>query len=411
MTREEIIYMVGRKYQHLSPLLNERTRRCWAATEAHALGRGGLAIVCKAIGIDHKTVQAGLREINDEGEHLTPDRIRKSGAGRKKLVSVDTGLANALDALIAPTERGDPESSLRWTLMSTPKLAKELTAHGHPISQRSVCTLLYEQHYSLQANRKTEEGADHPDRDAQFRFINESVKSAQTKNQPVISVDTKKKELIGNFKNSGQEWRKKGNPRHVNMHDFADPALGKAIPHGVYDLSQNEGWVTVGIDHDTASFAVASIRRWWMHMGRKRYPNAHELLITADCGGSNAHRSRLWKRELQKFSDEMKLTVHVRHFPPGTSKWNKIEHRLFSFISRNWRGKPLLSRAIIVSLIAGTKNKAGLTVKAYLDEHHYETGKTVSDAEIALLNLIRESFHGEWNYRVEPRKEKGNYFY
>jgi len=403
MTREKQIQMIKRKYQRLSLLLNERTRRLWAATEAEELGRGGLGIVCAATGIDHKTVQTGLREIRSEELQADPERIRREGGGRKKLTEKDPDILRALDTLVEPTEKGDPESPLRWTCESTTNLAETLTKQGHAVSRRSVGNILHEQRYSLQGNRKSEEGSDHPDRDAQFQFINERVKQMQTNNQPVISVDTKKKELIGNYKNNGQEWRKKGNPRTVNMHDFPDPELGKVIPHGIYDLSKNEGWVTVGITHDTASFAVASIRRWWKRMGSKRYPHAKELTITADSGGSNANRSRLWKVELQNLADELKITIHIRHFPPGTSKWNKIEHRLFSFISRNWRGKPLLSRAAVVNLIANTKTKTGLTVQAVLDENTYETGRKVTDEEMASLNLIRESFHGEWNYRIEPR--------
>ena len=405
MTREQQKQeqIVEIKYQRLTSVLNERTRRCWAATEAEGLGRGGISMVCRATGIDRKTIRAGLREIRTETNVLAPDRIRKSGAGRKKLTEKDPALVNALNKLVEPTTRGDPESPLRWTTVSTPELAKTLTQRGHPVGQRTVCTLLHEQKYSLQSNRKTEEGTDHPDRDAQFRFINESTKKMQTKNQPVISVDTKKKELVGNYRNNGQEWRPKGKPRGVNTHDFADPELGKVAPYGVYDLSRNEGWVNVGITHDTASFAIESIRRWWTRMGRKRYPKAEELMITADCGGSNAHRSRLWKVELQSLADELKLTIHVRHFPPGTSKWNKIEHRLFSFISQNWRGKPLISRAAIVNLIANTKTTTGLTVKAMLDENNYETGRKVSDEEMNTLNLSRESFHPEWNYRIEPK--------
>jgi len=403
MDREKHIQTIKKKYHHLVPLLNERTRRLWAATEAESLGRGGLGIVCTAIGIDHKTIQAGMREIHKDVSSATPDRIRREGAGRKKLTDTDSGLVDALDALVEPTTRGDPESPLRWTCESTTNLAEALTRQRHPVSRRSVGNLLHEQKYSLQSNRKTQEGSDHPDRDAQFRFISESTKQMHTKNQPVISVDTKKKELIGNYKNNGQEWRKKGKPREVNTHDFVDPELGKVASYGVYDLLRNEGWVNIGITHDTASFAVESIRRWWTRMGRYRYPKTAELMITADCGGSNANRSRLWKVELQTFADETKMTIHVRHFPPGTSKWNKIEHRLFSFISRNWRGKPLLSRAAVVNLIANTKTKTGLTVKAVLDENHYETGVKVSEKEMESVNLKRESFHGEWNYRIEPR--------
>lgn len=403
MTRSEQVATVRRKYRHLFRELNERTRRYWAATEAEAIGYGGLSIVCEATHIDHKTVQTGLRELGGSGAVLPAGRIRRAGGGRKKLTEKDPHLREALNVLVEPTTRGDPESTLRWTTKSTVNLAEELTDQGHQASYRTVHRLLASEGYSLQSNKKTEEGTDRPDRDAQFRYISEETKKLQSKNQPVISVDTKKKELIGNFKNNGKEWRKTGNPRHVNMHDFADKALGKVAPFGVYDLSRNEGWVNVGIDHDTASFAVESIRRWWTRMGMTRYPNAKELLITADCGGSNANRSRLWKIELQKLSDAFHLTIHVRHFPPGTSKWNKIEHRLFSFISKNWRGQPLIDRATVVNLIARTTTTAGLTVQAVLDENTYQIGQKISDAEMNALNLIGESFHPEWNYRIEPR--------
>jgi hypothetical protein len=405
MTRKEKIKVVCLKYNALSPFLNERSRRCWAATEAKALGWGGMSLVCEATGMDLKTVRVGLREINHPTTGATSDRIRRVGGGRKKLTEKNPDLLAALDTLVEPTSRGDPSSPLRWTCKSTVSLAQELVGQGYCIGQTSVGTLLKTVlQYRLQSNRKTAEGASHPDRDAQFHFINDSVKEFQTKKQPVISVDTKKKELIGNFKNPGTEWRPKGQPRQVNLHDFVDPELGKVIPYGVYDLAQNEGWVNVGIDHDTASFAVASIRQWWKRMGSKRYPKAKELLITADCGGSNGNRSKLWKVELQKLADEVKMTIHVRHFPPGTSKWNKIEHRLFSFISHNWRGQPLLTRAAVVNLIANTKTKTGLQVQAVLDENRYEKGRKVSDAEIASLNLAKESFHGEWNYRIAPKK-------
>ena len=406
MTREETIQTIQTKYRGLSPFLNERTRRYWTATEARALGRGGITLVSHAVKIDRKTIRTGISELKCQEATAPPDRIRKSGAGRKKLTEKDPELIERLDALIEPTTRGDPESPLRWILSSTKTIARTLTNLGHAVSQRTVCALLHEQQYSLQSNRKTEEGSDHPDRDQQFRFINESAKEMQTKNQPVISVDTKKKELIGNFKNNGKEYRKKGKPRTVNTHDFPDPELGKVAPYGVYDVSKNEGWVNVGITHDTASFAIESIRRWWNHMGRERYPKADELMITADCGGSNANRSKLWKVELQNLADELSMIIHVRHFPPGTSKWNKIEHRLFSFISSNWRGKPLIDRATVVNLIANTKTKTGLTVQAVLDENVYETGRKISKKELEAVNLIQESFHGEWNYRVEPRKKK-----
>jgi len=406
VTREKQKRILQRKYRYLLPMLNERLRRCWAATEAQALGYGGLSMVCQAIGIDHKTVQVGLREMQSKTKVLASDRIRKAGGGRKKLTEKDRDLTDALDKLIEPTERGDPETPLRWTCESTTNLAAALNTKGHRVSQRTVHRMLVSQGYSLQANRKTEEGTrDHPDREAQFRYISQSVKKMQTNHQPVISVDTKKKENVGNFKNQGQEWRKKDHPRRVNLHDFVDPNLGKVIPYGVYDLSRNEGWVTVGVTDDTASFAVASIRQWWKRMGRKRYVNAKELLITADSGGSNASRSRLWKKELQQLANTLKITIHVRHFPPGTSKWNKVEHRLFSFISQNWRGKPLLSRSAVVNLIANTKTKTGLTVKAILDENDYETGVKVSDEEMESLNLVRESFHGEWNYKIKQKQK------
>ena len=406
MVREEKTQTIRLKYQDLALLFNERSRRCWAATEAKALGRGGITIVSQATGIDTKSIRAGMAELDNPEQAAEPERIRRPGAGRKKLTETDPDLMTEMKALIEPTTRGDPESPLKWTLKSTTNLADTLTQKGHPVSQRSVYTLLTEQGYSLQSHRKSEEGTDHPDRDAQFHYISASTRKMQHKNQPVISVDTKKKELIGNFKNTGQEWRPKGTARKVNMHDFADKKLGKVIPYGVYDLSKNEGWMNVGIDHDTASFAVESIRRWWKRMGRKRYPKAHELLITADCGGSNGNRNKLWKVELQELADHTGMTIHVRHFPPGTSKWNKIEHRLFSFISQNWKGTPLLSRVSVVNLIANTTTKTGLQVYACLDENTYETGKKVSDTEMESLKLVRESFHGEWNYRIKPRRNK-----
>jgi transposase len=403
MTWEEQVALIRRKYAALAPLLNERTRRCWAATEAHALGYGGISLVAEALGVARGTIHAGLGEVQAKGTELETKRIRSFGGGRQKLTEKDPALEEALNQLVEPTARGDPESPLRWTSKSTPRLAQELRKAGHPISQRSVCSLLHEQHYSLQANRKTREGSAHPDRDAQFQFINASVKQFQRAQQPVISVDTKKKELVGNFKNPGREWQPTGAPEQVNVHDFADPHLGKVIPYGVYDLAANEGWVNVGIDHDTAEFAVESIRRWWDHLGQERYPHARKLLLTADCGGSNGSRTRLWKVALQQFADEVQFPIHVRHFPPGTSKWNKIEHRLFCFITQNWRGRPLLSRATVVNLIARTTTRQGLTVRAMLDEGSYETGKKVAAEELAALKLQPEAFHGEWNYRLLPR--------
>ena len=403
MTREEQVELVRHKYAALAPLLNERTRRCWAATEARALGYGGISLVAEALGIARGTIHAGLAEVQARGTELEAKRIRSFGGGRQKLTAKNPALGDALNQLVEPTTRGDPQSPLRWTCKSTTRLAQELRTVGHPISQRSVCALLHEQHYSLQANRKTREGSAHPDRDAQFQYITASVKQFQRAKQPVISVDTKKKELIGTFKNPGREWQPKGRPEQVNVHDFADPQLGKVIPYGVYDLAANEGWVNVGIDHDTAEFAVESIRRWWSHMGKARYPHARKLLITADCGGSNGSRTRLWKVALQHFADEWQLPIHVRHFPPGTSKWNKIEHRLFCFITQNWRGRPLLSRATVVNLIANTTTRQGLTIRALVDEHFYETGKKVADEELAALKLKPEAFHGEWNYHLLPR--------
>jgi len=403
MTQEEEVALIRRKYAALAPLLNERTRRCWAATEARALGYGGISLVAEALGIARGTIHAGLAEVQARGTELETQRIRSCGGGRQKLTEKDPALEEALNQLVEPTTRGDPESPLRWTCKSTPRLTKELRRAGHPISQRSVCSLLHAHHYSLQANRKTREGSTHPDRDAQFQYINASVKQFHRAKQPVISVDTKKKELIGNFKNPGREWQPKGAPEAVNVHDFADPHLGKVIPYGVYDLAANEGWVNVGIDHDTAEFAVESIRRWWHYMGKERYPHARKLLITADCGGSNGSRTRLWKVALQQFADELEVPLHVRHFPPGTSKWNKIEHRLFCFITQNWRGRPLRSRATVVNLIASTTTRQGLTVRAMLDERSYETGQQVTEAELAALKLKPEAFHGEWNYRLLPR--------
>lgn len=405
MNREEKIKIVQSKYRDLMPVLDERSRRCWAAVEAKSLGWGGITIVCQAAGISAPTVRAGRREIDREVAGAAHGRIRREGGGRKKLTEKDPGIVEALDALIKPTATGSPMSpALRWTCESTTNIAETLTKQGHPAAQRTVCTLLHEQKYTLQAHRKTREGnSHHPDRDQQFNHISERVETMQTNNQPVVSVDAKKKENIGNYKNNGREWRPKGKPREVRAHDFIDKELGKVAPYGVYDLSRNEGWVNVGIDHDTASFAVESIRRWWNRMGKKRYPNATELMITADCGGSNGNRNRLWKVELQKLADELKMILNVCHFPPGTSKWNKIEHRLFSFISQNWRGKPLLSRATVVNLIARTTTKTGLTVQAVLDENQYETGKKVSKEEMASLNLIGEQFHPEWNYQIAPR--------
>jgi hypothetical protein len=405
MTREEPVERIRHNYTALAPLLNERTRRCWAATEAQALGYGGISVVAEAMGIARGTIHAGLTEVQGRGTAIVPQRIRSFGGGRQPLTTKYPTLGEALNELVEPTTRGDPASPLRWTCKSTTHLAQELARAGHPLSQRSVCTLLHAQQYSLQANRKTREGKPHPDRDAQFQYINARAKQFQRAKQPVISVDAKKKELVGNFKIPGREWQPQGSPEKVNVHDFPDPELGKVIPYGVYDLAANEGWVNVGIDHDTAEFAVASIRRWWTHMGQARYPHAKKLLVTADCGGSNSSRTRLWKVAVQQLADDLQRPIYVCHFPPGTSKWNKIEHRLFCFITQNWRGRPLLSRAMVVSLIASTTTRQGLTVQARLDEQSYETGKKVADDELAALKLKPQPFHGEWNYCLLPRPQ------
>jgi hypothetical protein len=400
-----VIERIRRKFETMAPVLDERARRHWAATEAADLGWGGVTAVAAATGFSRTTIAAGQRELSAR----PPDpprspRIRRPGGGRPHAVDTDVGLGAALDALVEPLTRGDPESPLRWTCKSTRRLAEELRRQGHPVSAGTVAVLLRDAGYSLQANRKTREGAAHPDRDAQFRYISRQVRRLQKRGQPVVSVDTKKKELVGDFRNAGREWHPRGAPADVRVHDFQDPALGKVIPYGVYDITNDQGWVSVGIDHDTAAFAARAIRRWWEDMGDRRFPRAAELLITADGGGSNSYRSRLWKVALQDLADEIGLTLRVCHFPPGTSKWNKIEHRLFSFITQNWRGRPLVSRQAVVSLIASTTTKTGLTVRAALDEHQYETGVKVSDEQMAELNLKPAAFHGEWNYSITPRR-------
>jgi transposase len=374
------------KYSALAPVFTERSRRLWAATEARALGHGGIALVEQATGISRSTIQRGMCEI-ETGETVDPGRTRKPGGGRKRAVDKDESLLADVDALVEPTSSGDPCSPLRWTTKSVRHLEAELAAMGHAVSHRVVAEILHELGYSLQANQKTQEGTAHPDRDAQFRYLNEQVRRYQKKGRPAISVDTKKKELVGSFKNPGQEWRPKGNPEPVRVHDFLIPAQGKAIPYGVYDLHRNEGWVSVGIDHDTGSFAVNAIRRWWKIMGRPVYKAAPALLITADAGGSNGSRLRLWKWELQRFANRTGLSITVCHFPPGTSKWNKIEHRLFSHIAMNWRGKPLVSLAAIVSLIGSTRTTSGLRVRSEIDQGSYPSGVVVTDAQMASLNL------------------------
>ena len=401
------IERIRQKFVSLAPMMDERMRRQWAATEAVDLGWGGVSTIATATGLARNTIAVGVRELEYRVAHpkaVVALRIRGPGGGRKRLTEIDPGLQAALEALVDPATRGHPESPLRWTCKSTSKLAKELQRQNHPVTDRTVATLLKLGGYSLQANRKTREGSSHPDRNAQFEYINRRVTAFQRLRQPVVSVDTKKKELVGEFKNAGQEWERKGKPKTVNMHDFPDKKLGKAIPYGVYDLASNEGWVSVGINHDTAQFAAASIRRWWQEMGSERFPHATKLMITADGGGSNSSRSRLWKVALQDLADELKLPLHVCHFPPGTSKWNKIEHRLFCFITKNWRGRPLTSYEVIVNLIGNTTTTTGLTVKAALDTNHYETGIEVSDEELARVNLTRAKFHGEWNYTIRPHK-------
>jgi hypothetical protein len=398
---------IRQKYLSLSPVMNERVRRQWAAAEAGAAGWGGVSLVASATGLARNTIAAGVAELGYRRTHrkaTVQTRVRSAGGGRKPATQVDPGLLKALEALVEPATRGHPESPLRWTCKSTGNLAGELARQDHGVSDRTVASLLRQAGYSLQANRKTKEGTAHPDRNAQFEYINAQAGCFLKSRQPVVSVDTKKKELVGEFKNAGREWRRQGEPEKVKVHDFPDKKLGKAIPYGVYDLASNEGWVSVGIDHDTARFAAKSIGRWWRQMGRKRYPKAKRLMITADGGGSNASRNRLWKVALQELADDLRLELHVCHFPPGTSKWNKIEHRMFNFITQNWRGRPLTSYQAIVNLIGSTTTKTGLKVKAALDMGHYETGIKVSDEDLARVNCTPHEFHGEWNYTIRPHE-------
>jgi len=394
---------LARKFEVLARVLDERTRRLVAAAEAEAIGFGGVTAVAQASGLSRGTVIRGMAEIKIAPKPARGQRIRRKGAGRKRTVDQDTTLKRDLEALVEPVTRGDPESPLRWTCKSVRQLATELKRTGHHTSHRMVAELLHAMDYSLQANRKTLEGSSHPDRDAQFHHISNKIREFQADRQSVISVDTKKKELVGDFKNNGRELRPKGDPEKVRVHDFMIPELGRAAPYGVYDVTQNAGWVSVGVDHDTAAFAAQSIRRWWESMGTEAYPKAGRLLITADSGGSNGARVRLWKLELQKLADETGLEITVCHLPPGTSKWNKIEHRLFSFISHNWRGKPLVSHQVIVNLIAATTTKTGLRVRAELDPSKYPKGVKVSNKEVAAIRLERDEFHGEWNYTILPR--------
>lgn len=388
------------KFESLWPHLDERARRLLAAGEARQIGHGGITTVSKACGLSRVTITRAMKELDQEP--LGDGRIRRIGGGRRSLEDEDPGILETLEGLVEPLSRGDPESPLRWTIKSTRILAKEMNAREHPVSHEKVAQLLRSLNYSLQGNRKTEEGAQHPDRDAQFRHINKEVQEFLSAGQPVISVDTKKKELIGNYENAGRQWRSRKTPRTVNDHDFPGPDVPRAYPYGIYDLGKNTGFVSIGTDHDTGAFAVASIKGWWRHEGRKLYSDAHSLLITADGGGSNGWRLRQWKVELQGLADQLRFPISVCHFPPGTSKWNKVEHRLFSFISSNWRGEPLVDYETIVNLIAGTTTAKGLKVTCRLDRGTYEVGRKISDQEFATVRLKPDRFHGEWNYSILP---------
>lgn len=399
----EMLTGIEERFKRLRNVLDERSRRLLVAAESEAMGPRGISTVSKATGVSRQVIRQGIAELK-ESAVLPERRIRRAGGGRKSAVKLDPSLKSDLEEMLESTTRGDPESPLRWTCRSVRNLEAELKNKGHAVSHQVVADLLHELEYSLQANRKTNEGASHPDRNAQFEYVNNKVKQYLGGKEPVISVDTKKKELIGDFKNTGKELRPKGEPERVRVHDFPIPELGRANPYGIYDIGLNTGWVSVGVDHDTAEFAVESIRRWWRSMGQQAYPKASSLLITADGGGSNGSRVRLWKLELQRFADESALSIAVCHFPPGTSKWNKIEHRLFSRITQNWRGKPLISLEVIVSLIASTRTTTGLKVHSELDTRAYAKGVKVSDEQIAQLNLHRDQFHGEWNYEIHPRK-------
>jgi hypothetical protein len=395
------------KFRALGPAMDERLTRLWAAAEARSLGRGGIEAVKQATGIRGKRIRAGIRDLEELSaspptEPPQEQRIRRAGGGRKKLTEKDPTLLRDLESLVEPVTRGDPMSPLRWTCKSVRKLSAELRAMGHEIGAQKVSELLAELHYSLQSPRKTREGSSHPDRNAQFEYINKQATEFLRRGQPVISVDTKKKELVGDFRNGGRDWRPQAQPELVRVHDFIDPALGKAIPYGIYDVGRNEGWVNVGIDHDTAEFAVESILRWWRRMGKRAHPTARQLLITADAGGSNSSRSRLWKVELQRLANETQLKLIVAHYPPGTSKWNKIEHRMFCHITQNWRGRPLESLETIVSLIGNTTTDKGLRIKASLDRQRYDNGQSVSDHQLGGVLLSPHRFHGDWNYTVSP---------
>ena len=410
MAPATLLATVRQKYEALAPLLHEKAQRRWAACEARALGRGGISLVAAATGLSRPTIHRGLAELHsglDDSEDADPQRphIRRTGGGRHRLTTRDPSLLKDLHDLVDPATRGDPMSPLLWTCKGTRHLAEALGTRGHHVSHQTVARLLTEFGYNLQANRKTEEGKDHPDRDAQFEHINRKVRTFQRRRQPVVSVATKKQELVGNYKNPGQEWEPKGRPRRVKSKDFPDKVLGKVAPYGVYDPTANEGWVNVGITHDTAEFAVESIRRWWSRMGRPVYPEARELLVTADSGGSNGSRSRLWKVCLQELADELGLKIGVCHFPPGTSKWNKIEHRMFCRITENWRGRPLVSHEVVVNLIGSTRTRTGLRIQAELDTTSYETGVKVTNKQLEAVCLKKDKFHGEWNYTILPHRK------
>ena len=392
------------RFSAVAPFVDERVRRLMAASEAKAAGRGGIAATSAATGVARSTIGRGLAELGT-GRSVWVDRVRRPGAGRKPETEKQPGLLDALQELVVSAIRGDPEAALLWVSKSQRHIAQALAEHGFEVSHKLVGRLLDKLGFSLQANRKTREGANHPDRDAQFEHINARIKTFQVNREPTISVDTKKKELVGDFKNGGRELRPKGDPEPVRVHDFKIPELGKVAPYGVYDIAANAGWVSVGIDHDTSAFAVNTIRRWWQTMGRKRYPKARKLVITADGGGSNGSRVRLWKMELQALATELDIEITVCHLPPGTSKWNKIEHRLFSFITQNWRGRPLVSYQTIIQLIANTTTDTGLTVRSELDTNDYPSGIKITDAQIDALNLHRHDFHGDWNYTIKPTKE------
>lgn len=395
---EKDIDKVRQKYEAIAFCLNEKGKRLWAAIEARSYGRGGVKLMCVATKLSTATLYRGFQDLDNK--NLDTSRVRVIGGGRKKATKKQSGLLDALDALVDPTAIGNPENPLKWTSKSVRKLAEELSAKGYQVCYKTVSTLLKELGYSLQANKKTLEKNQHIDRDKQFTHINEKTIQMQKYNSPVVSVDTKKKENIGNYKNNGQEFAKKATPIKVNGHDFLDKKLGKVVPYGIYDIGKNKGWVSVGISSDTAEFAVNAVRTWWYSYGKAEYSNADSLMITADCGGSNGYKNRLWKVELQKLANEINLSIHICYFPPGTSKWNKIEHRLFSYISKNWRGKPLLTKEIVVNLIANTKTKKGLTVAAVLDENKYEPGRKITDKELDSVNIIGDSFHPEWNYCI-----------